>query len=190
MGEVRTILERRAARVPRDIVELRDGLSSRELGAAERAYGSQFSADHRRFLSAMFPTGPGWPDWREPENRALHEWLDRPREGVLFDVEANAFWPEQWGPRPVDAHEALRVADREVRTWPRSRGTRICPPPRHVLVLPCSRWSRPTLSTTVRTCWISLGTNTDSLETRRRLIFRHIVARRGRFLRATYMGHD
>lgn len=118
MQEVGTILKRRAAHVPRDIVELCDGLSSRELDAAERACGIQFSADHRRFLSSMFPTGPGWPDWREPENRALHEWLDRPREGVLFDVEANAFWPEQWGRRPVDVRGALRVADREVRTWP------------------------------------------------------------------------
>lgn len=116
--EVRAILERRAARVPGDIVELRDGLGPHELDAVERAYGFQFSADQRCFLSSMFPSGPGWPDWRDIESRALREWLDRPREGVLFDVEVNAFWPEQWGARPDDAEEARRVADREVRSWP------------------------------------------------------------------------
>ena len=37
-------------------------------------------------------------------------WLDLPRRGVLFDVEHNGFWLDEWGPRPGSLEEALGVA--------------------------------------------------------------------------------
>jgi hypothetical protein len=36
----------------------------------------------------------------------LRDWLDLPRDGILFDVEHNGFWLEEWGPRPRTLAEA------------------------------------------------------------------------------------
>jgi hypothetical protein len=48
----------------------------------------------------------------------LRDWLDQPRQGVLFDVEHNAFWLDEWGPRPTSLEGALRVADELVAAAP------------------------------------------------------------------------
>jgi hypothetical protein len=50
---------------------------------------------------------------------ALRDWLDMPRQGVLFDVEHNGFWLDEWGPRPGSLEGALRVAGELVSAAPR-----------------------------------------------------------------------
>jgi hypothetical protein len=50
---------------------------------------------------------------------ALRDWLDLPREGILFDVEHDKFWLEEWGPRPASVADALQMADELVAVAPR-----------------------------------------------------------------------
>lgn len=97
-------------------VEIADGLSPAELDGIENRYDMTLADDHRTMLGAGLPLGRGWPDWRDGNPDELAERLRRPIDGVLFDVEEGAFWPDGWGERPAAARAALRVARQELAT--------------------------------------------------------------------------
>lgn len=100
------------------------GLTDAEFDRCEAQFGFEFADDHRAFLSAGLPVSiieddpPGvirtyrdpWPDWRDGDPDVLRSRLDWPVEGVLFDVEHNVFWPDEWGERPAELQQALDVA--------------------------------------------------------------------------------
>lgn len=92
------------------------GLTDDEFDRIEREFGFRFAADHRAFLAAGLPAGKGpggqWPDWRDGEPGMLRSLLEAPRDGVMFDIEHNTFWYEQWGPRPHSTAAALATAER------------------------------------------------------------------------------
>jgi hypothetical protein len=103
---------------------IKPGLTPAEFDRVEDEFGFTFADDHRAFLTIGLPvTRPRpdpadltstrrepWPDWRDGDHDKLRAQLDRPREGVLFDVENNAFWRAGWGPRPTTQSEALAIA--------------------------------------------------------------------------------
>ncbi|WP_441251339.1 hypothetical protein [Kitasatospora sp. McL0602] len=91
-------------------VTIGPGLSDAEIEAAEERFGFRFAADHRLFLQAGLPLGRGWPDWRGGDADELRGHLERPRDGVLFDVK-HGFWYPGWGEKPEDRREALRLAE-------------------------------------------------------------------------------
>ncbi|WP_030299379.1 SMI1/KNR4 family protein [Streptomyces katrae] len=99
-------------------VEVLPGLSDAEFARVEAEFGFEFSDDHRAFLAAGLPTGrpssPGrrqpWPDWRNGDPDELRERLVWPADGVLFDVEHNSFWSEDWGAKPGVLADVLMVA--------------------------------------------------------------------------------
>jgi hypothetical protein len=106
---------RRLAQIGR--CEIGPGLTDAELARIEREYELEFADDHRAFLSAGLPFSvprekdqawrQPWPDWRDGDPGDLRRRLDWPIEGVLFDVESNAFWQPAWGERPADGGKAL-----------------------------------------------------------------------------------
>lgn len=91
-------------------VEIGRGLSDAEFDRVERRFGFEFADDHRAFLAAGLPLGKSWPDWRNGDPNNLHSRLAWPVDGVLFDVEHNAFWYPAWGGRPADRGEAVTLA--------------------------------------------------------------------------------
>ncbi len=95
------------------------GLTDAEVAAAEARFGFRYPPDLREFLQTALPRGPRFPDWRSGDEAALLDWLDLPRQGVLFDVEHNDFWLEEWGPRPGSVEEAVRAAGELVGAAPR-----------------------------------------------------------------------
>ncbi len=95
------------------------GLTDSEVADAEGRFGFRFPPDLREFLQTALPRGLQFPDWRAGDEAALRDWFDLPRRGVLFDVEHNGFWLDDWGPRPGPLPEALRVADDLVTAAPR-----------------------------------------------------------------------
>jgi hypothetical protein len=99
-------------------VELVPGLTATELDRVEGRFGFEFADDHRAFLSAGLPVGQGWPDWRNGEDEQLRDRLAWPVDGVLFDVEHDAFWHHEWGARPADRGEALVVAGKRLVSVP------------------------------------------------------------------------
>jgi hypothetical protein len=97
---------------------LAPGLTDAELTGVEERYGFRFAADHRALLAAALPVGRGFPNWRDGAPDELAAALAWPVDGVLFDVEHNAFWYPAWGDRPAGVGEALTVARRELATVP------------------------------------------------------------------------
>jgi hypothetical protein len=100
-------------------IEFDAGMTGAEVAAVETRFGFRFPPDLREFLQTALPRGPRFPDWRSGDEPALREWLDLPREGVLFDVEHNGFWLEEWGPRPDSLADALQAAAELIANAPR-----------------------------------------------------------------------
>jgi hypothetical protein len=84
-------------------VDFVDGLTDDEVACAENTHGFRFPDDLRSFLQTAVPTGPKFPDWRQPDSDELEERLRRPLEDILFDVERNDFWLPEWPSRPATA---------------------------------------------------------------------------------------
>ncbi|MFF3336798.1 hypothetical protein ACFYWX_46165 [Streptomyces sp. NPDC002888] len=104
--DAQALLARLSARV-----EIKRGMSERELDGVEERWGFRFAPEHRTLLGAGLPTGRrDWPDWRDGDPEDLAARLARPVDGVLFDVEHNAFWHPDWDPRPAGTQDALDVA--------------------------------------------------------------------------------
>jgi hypothetical protein len=95
------------------------GLTDAEVQAVETCFGFTFPPDLRSFLQTALPQGERFPDWRSGERSALQEWLDTPLQGILFDVEHNGFWLEEWGPRPLSLDDSKRIASKLVALAPR-----------------------------------------------------------------------
>ncbi|MBX9581547.1 MAG: SMI1/KNR4 family protein [Gemmataceae bacterium] len=95
------------------------GLTDAEVVAAESRYGFRFPPDLRAFLQTALPHGGEFPDWRSGSEGGLRYWFDLPRRGVVFDIEHNGFWLDEWGPRPAALADAVRTAEQLVATAPR-----------------------------------------------------------------------
>ncbi len=108
------------------------GLDEPRIDALELHWKLRFPRDYRQFLSVlnapdrgMYCVGwsddppyglqeeddePSFFDWRK-DDEALTAALNRPLEGLLFDVEENAIWLDSWGERPGrDADVRKKVA--------------------------------------------------------------------------------
>ncbi|MBB4667826.1 hypothetical protein BKA24_002535 [Microbacterium marinum] len=99
-------------------VILTPGLSDAEIVAAQSAYGVQFGADHREFLSEALPVGDRWFNWRDLDDDRIRAAISWPLEGAHFDVENNEFWPTSWGARPSDERARREVVDTQTSLWP------------------------------------------------------------------------
>jgi hypothetical protein len=95
------------------------GLTDTEVAATESRFAFQFPPDLRAFLQTALPQGRGFPNWRSAEEAALRDWLHRARDGIVFDIERNGFWLEEWGARPTTLAEAKCVAEQLVAAAPR-----------------------------------------------------------------------
>ncbi|HEX3827019.1 MAG TPA: hypothetical protein VHV82_07090 [Sporichthyaceae bacterium] len=112
------------------VVDIQRGLRDHEFDMVGARYGFTFADDHRAFLEGGLPTGPGWPDWRAPDQRAVRDQLAWPVEGLLFDVEHKGFWHRAWGECPDDPLAALAVAGAALLRAPQMvplRGNRYLP---------------------------------------------------------------
>lgn len=121
------------------------GLTGPEFARIEREYGFEFADDHRAFLAVALPLNTPnpvvegvyyahaepWPDWRDGDPESLRKSLDWPVEGVLFDIEHNAFWDVEWGAKPPAADEAIEAAKAHLAEVPQMvpvYGHRYLPP--------------------------------------------------------------
>lgn len=100
-------------------IEFDDGLTDAEAVATETRFSFRFPPDLRAFLQTALPRGPQFPDWRSGDESLLRDWLNRPRDGILFDVEHSGFWLEEWGPRPRSLEAAHRVVNELVTAAPK-----------------------------------------------------------------------
>jgi hypothetical protein len=111
----------------RELIELlrnsgvlfRDGLTDDELLRAEENYNFTFPPDLRGFLKVAMPCGIPFPDWRAKDDPFIYDTLAIPLAGMLFDVQNNSFWLPEWGPKPSDIDQAIKIVERHVAQAPR-----------------------------------------------------------------------
>lgn len=94
------------------------GLTDAEVEQVERIYEFRFPPDLREFLQTALPTSDGFPNWRVGVDGSLRSWLNRPRDGVLFDVEHDSFWLASWGARPETLAQAKELAAKFIDAAP------------------------------------------------------------------------
>ncbi|MGA2068602.1 MAG: SMI1/KNR4 family protein [Thermoguttaceae bacterium] len=100
-------------------IEFEAGLTDAEVAVAEARFAFRFPPDLRAFLQTALPRGERFPNWRSGKESALRDWIDLPRDGILFDIENNGFWLEDWGPRPRTLADAKRAASNLVAAAPK-----------------------------------------------------------------------
>ncbi len=100
-----------------------DGLSDEELQEVEAKFGFVFPPDLRAFLQSMLPIDRGFVDWRYGirSDKAEKEILLRmrgPLEGIIFDIQHNRFWRNEWGTKPDDLPSQIEVARAYIAGYP------------------------------------------------------------------------
>lgn len=112
---------------------LDDGLSAGELDRAEQRFGIRFPPLWRTVLGQVHPIAlpkpprdedgilrwTAYPDWRLRDEAGTRDLIERPVEGLLFDVEHAGFWWTAWGPRPDDLASRLSLAAARLSEVPR-----------------------------------------------------------------------
>ena len=86
------------------------GLSDTELSKVEEICNCRLPPDLRQFLQTALPVSGGFPNWRSESEVVLRRLLDRPWEGIKFDIEHNGFWDDAWGSRPLESTDAITEA--------------------------------------------------------------------------------
>lgn len=94
------------------------GLSDGEVANTEARFGFRFPLDLRCFLQQVLPVSSAWVDWRDGSPEKIQQRLDWPLDGMIFDIEHDAFWLDSWGRKPDALADAIEVARREVAQAP------------------------------------------------------------------------
>ena len=108
----------RLIEILKDKIPFESGLSDSEVNRVEAEFSFRFPEDLHDFLQAGLPVGKGFPNWRHESADSIRERLANPLEGVLFDVEHNGFWLDEWGHRPDTLADAQSIVRRLVASAP------------------------------------------------------------------------
>jgi len=98
------------------------GLNDQEFEAIEKLYDLKFPPDLRAFLAMGLPISHSFYNWRDLSEKNLADtkhMLERPLLGILFDIEENNFWWDNWGPRPKQVDEAKEICRIEFAKAPK-----------------------------------------------------------------------
>ena len=83
-------------------VKFEHGLSDEEVQQIENKFNLRFPPDLQYFLQKELPISNGFVNWRlglqsKIEAMDIRKRIDWPFSGIVFDIEHNAFWMEEWG---------------------------------------------------------------------------------------------
>lgn len=92
------------------------GYSQEELDRAQEEFGLAFPPDLVDLLRDRRPAN-GY-DWRVDQEK-IREMLAWPLEGMLFDIEQNGFWMDEWGVIPEREADRREIATAAVRAAPK-----------------------------------------------------------------------
>lgn len=105
----------------KDVV-FEDGLNENEIKYIEALYEIEFPVDLKEFLMTALPVSKGfvkWRDYSEENIEKIRSSLDWPLEGMIFDIEENNFWYEEWGERAESLEEAINKCKEEMNKVPK-----------------------------------------------------------------------
>jgi hypothetical protein len=93
-----------------------EGYTQEELDDAQEKYDLTFPPDLIALFLERRPV-QGW-DWRSDEPE-IREMLERPCEGLIFDVEHDGLWWPEWGDRPDHENERAETLRAIVQQAPK-----------------------------------------------------------------------
>jgi hypothetical protein len=94
------------------------GLSEAEINQIQRRYHFIFPPDLKNFLMFALPISHSFINWRDASEEIISEKLSWPYVGMLYDIEDNSFWLEEWGQLPASLDEAFSIARKAVEHAP------------------------------------------------------------------------
>lgn len=101
-----------------------DGLTDDEIGRIQEQFDCIFPPDLAMLLQAALPVSHWFVPWREAlQSQAtadkITHWRNQPLEGMLFDIEYNEYWFEEWGVRPETLGERFAIATKHFHSYPK-----------------------------------------------------------------------
>ncbi|MDF2670696.1 MAG: hypothetical protein K0R67_3002, partial [Paenibacillus sp.] len=102
-------------------VTLDSGLSQLEISKIQNIFNFSFPQDLRELLLYVLPISKGFVNWRDSSEEnvsSIRQRLNGPLEGILFDIEHNSFWYDDWGDKPDDLNEAKDICKSEYLKFP------------------------------------------------------------------------
>ncbi|MBF0658679.1 hypothetical protein IPZ60_08025 [Psychrobacter sp. NG25] len=105
-------------------VKFEHGLSDEEVQQIENKFNLRFTPDLQYFLQKELPISNGFVNWRlglqsKIEAMDIRKRIDWPFSGIVFDIEHNAFWMEEWGEKSNDLNKNIMVAEIYYETYPK-----------------------------------------------------------------------
>jgi hypothetical protein len=100
------------------------GLTAEEIVAVEHKFYICFPPDLKEFLQTELPVSESFVNWRlglclkDEENKIMRR-LNRPLEGMLFDINENEFWIKDWGEKPDDFEQQSKIASENFKKYPK-----------------------------------------------------------------------
>jgi len=111
-----------------------DGLSAAEVETIQSRLCLILPPDLKDLLTFALPVSHGFINWRAISDEELNKYITAPLEGILFDIECNSFWIEEWGSHPESKESAFEIASAAVNAAPKLvplRGHRYIPSEPH-----------------------------------------------------------
>jgi hypothetical protein len=106
-------------------IRLEDGLTNEEILAIEEGFQIQFPPDLKALLQIALPVSEKFPNWRKAiinrsnsEIETIKKDIEWPLDGLLFDIEHNDVWFEQWGVRPQRLEEKIAIVKHHFKGYP------------------------------------------------------------------------
>lgn len=95
------------------------GVSSSEMQSIEDQLELTLPSDFKfLFENVRDPDGVLFP-WSDFSVGSYRKRIERVWSGIAFDVEHNTVWLAHWGDKPKTLEEALEIARRDFRSWPK-----------------------------------------------------------------------
>ncbi len=98
------------------------GLTDEEIVKIEKTYDIYFPKSLREMYQIALPVSKSfynWRDFNESNINNIQDMLNRPLEGVLFDIEENVFWDSSWGEKPTELSETKQKCINEMQKVPK-----------------------------------------------------------------------
>lgn len=100
-------------------VEFSSGLSEKEIIQIEEFHLFKFPPDYKEFIMGKLPTNKGFYNWRDYKSKTIIDALEWPIIGILFDIDNNVFWADEWGEKPNTKEEREIKAKKEFSDFPK-----------------------------------------------------------------------
>ena len=105
-------------------VQFDKGLTDKETLRVQTKFDFIFPPDLKKFLQTSLPISKHFYNWRKAltskeETDRINSMFAWTLDGMLFDIEHNNFWYDNWGQRPNSLEEKFEIARQHHVTYPK-----------------------------------------------------------------------